>query len=157
MLDCCSYLSHALERVFNFFVWQPGHFWAVSAVFGVLFAAAILAKIRFPKIHGWPLLVAFLLWLFMGFAERDCVIHHADIRIDVVFIWPCFFVATAVLVAAFLGRLVYAVRAARDEDRDEGMANSLPLKFLRAVGATKRDKQENTPTAPPLSDQDHCL
>jgi hypothetical protein len=147
--DFCLYVSHNFEWVFDFFVWQPGHFWAVSAVFGVLFAAAIVAKTRFPKIHCWPLLVAFLLWLFLGFSERDCVIRKVDIRIDVVFVWPFFFIGTALLVVVFIVGLVYAVKAAKEEDRADGIASSSPLELIRVVGTAKAEGRGNTPASPP--------
>ncbi len=97
--------------VSDFFVLQPGHFWAVSAVFGILFLAALIAKNRFPQIWCWPLLIALLMWLFFGLSERDNVIRNVDIRIDVVFVWPFLFAGTALLIGLFILSLIRAIIA----------------------------------------------
>lgn len=85
--------------MFKFFVWHPGRMWAVSAVFIVLFLAALIAKGRYPQLRSLPLLVASLVWFILGFLERDALIHKANIRIDIVCLWPLVFGLTAVLIA----------------------------------------------------------
>jgi hypothetical protein len=148
MCDFCLGFSHNGKWLFDFFVGHPGHFWAGAAIFGVLYAIAYGSKTIFPKIQYWPLLANFLLWAFLGFSEHDCVVHKVDIRIDVVLLWPWFFFGTAAFVVVFVVGLAYAVWAAKDEDRREGLASSLPLELMRAVGHAKPEDRENTSASP---------
>jgi hypothetical protein len=149
---------HFLDWVSDFFQDQPDHFWAVSAVFGVLFVAALLAKTRFPKIHCWPLLIAFLMWLVFGFLERDNVIHKANIRIDILLIWPFFFAGTALLIVLFIGLfilgLVRAARSAKEESRNGDGASSLSLGLIRAVRAAKGESRGDAASSSPCSPLD---
>jgi hypothetical protein len=99
--------------MFDFFVWHPGRMWAVSAVFGVLFLAAIMAKPRYQGLHCLPLFIAFIIWLALGFLEYDAWIHKANIRIDVVFGWPVVFAVTALLITFSVLSLIRTIRRRR--------------------------------------------
>jgi hypothetical protein len=114
------------NNVFDFFAWQPVHIWAVAAVFGLLFLAAILAKAHYPQLRSLPLFIAFVMWLAFGFGEREAVIHRANIRIDIVFGWPFFFAGTALLIGLFILSLIRAVRAAK-ERKITTLFTSLPI------------------------------
>lgn len=105
------FLWWVFEFIADFFVWQPSHFWAVSAVFGVLFLAALMAKTRFPQIRCWPLFIACLMWLVFGFLELDNVIHKPNIRVDILLIWPFIFTGTALLMGPFILGLIHAAIA----------------------------------------------
>jgi p-aminobenzoyl-glutamate transporter AbgT len=87
--------------------------WVVSAVFGVLFLAALMAKSRYPRLRCLPLLIVFFIWLVLGFLERDALIHKANIRIDVVFLWPFIFAVTAILIAISVLNFIRLVKRYR--------------------------------------------
>jgi len=138
--------DNVVRFVFHFFMWvcdffqdQPVHFWAVSAVIGILFSAALMAKTRFPKVHCWPLLIAFLMWLLFGFLERDNVIHKANIRIDILFIWPFFFAGTALLIVLFILGLIRAVMA-KKMGKDHSAVIHQDHQLIRGVIAKKARK-----------------
>jgi hypothetical protein len=101
---------------FDLFVGQPGHFWAVSAMFGVLALAALVARFCCPQIRSLPMsiasfvmFIASFVWLVFGFLERECVIHKSNIRIDIVFFWPILFGGTAILIGVFVICIMRAV------------------------------------------------
>jgi hypothetical protein len=102
------------ESFVKFFVWQPGHIWAISAVFGVLFLAALMAKTRYPQVRCLPLFIAFLVWLAYGFWEREAVIQRWDIRVDILFGWPLLFGGTAI---AIIRSAQSVLRAAGNHDK----------------------------------------
>ncbi|MHB1037655.1 MAG: hypothetical protein ACYC35_24335 [Pirellulales bacterium] len=95
----------------EFLVWQPVHIWCVSGLFGVLFCAALVAKMRYARIRSVPLLAASLVWLAYGFWEREAVIHRWDIRIDLFFGWPVLFGGTVIAVALFMRSVIGALDA----------------------------------------------
>jgi hypothetical protein len=82
----------------EFFVWQPGHIWAISAVFGVLALAALVARPRYPQIRCLPLSITFLVWFAYGFWEYNAYVERADIRVDLLFGWPLLFGGTAIAI-----------------------------------------------------------
>jgi hypothetical protein len=105
-----------LRGIVDFLVWHPGHFWAISIVFGVLALAALVVRICYPQIRSLPMsiasvvmFVASFVWLVFGFLERECVIHKSNIRVDILFIWPILFAGTAILIGIFVISLIRAV------------------------------------------------
>jgi hypothetical protein len=82
----------------GFFVWQPGHILAISAVFGVLFLAALVARTRYPQIRCLPLLIACLVWCAYGFWEHKAYVERANIRVDLLIGWPLLFGGTAIAI-----------------------------------------------------------
>lgn len=88
-----------LESIIRFFVWQPVHIWGISAVLGVLFLAALLAKRRYPQTRCLPLFIATLAWLVYGFWEHKALVERMKIRVDLIFIWPIVFCVTAIAIA----------------------------------------------------------
>lgn len=101
----------------GFFVWQPVHIWLISALFGVVFLAALVMKRRYAEIRCLPLLIAFLVWLAYGFWEREAVIQKWDIRVDLLFGWPLLFCGTAIAVVLFVQSVI---RARRSKERERG-------------------------------------
>lgn len=104
------------KAIVEFFVWQPAHFWAVAAVFGAVFFVAIIVKKRYhPQLRALPMLIVSIMWLIMGYLEWRAKIQGANIRIDILLIWPFFFSVTAVLITFFILSLIRAVREIRKD------------------------------------------
>jgi hypothetical protein len=101
------------ESFANFFVWQEGHIWAVSAVFGLLFLAALRLKTRYPQIRCLPLLIACLVWIAYGFWEHWAHIKRANIRVDLLFGWPILFSGTAIAILLSVQSVLRAIRISR--------------------------------------------
>lgn len=97
----------------EFFVWQPVHIWAISAVFGVLFLVALVAKTRYSRVRCLPLFIASLVWLAYGFWEQQAVIRRWDIRVDLLFGWPFLFGGTVIVIVLSIQSLIRAVRAVK--------------------------------------------
>ncbi len=91
-------MSEPWDRFTRFFVWQEGHIWLVSAVFGSLFLAALVAKTRYPQIRCLPLLIACLVWLGYGYWEHGAHLQRANIRVDLLLGWPILFPGTALAI-----------------------------------------------------------
>ncbi len=119
--------------VVGYFIWHPERIWAVAWAFGVLAAAAFLAKCRWPQVQWIPMLIAYLIWLLFGFLEHEAVACVAAIRVDVLFIWPLIFSGTAVLVGIFLCGLIHAVfSTCREAVSNRGrVKHSLGYELLR--------------------------
>jgi len=103
------------KSIVDFLVWQPGHFWAIAAVFGVLAVAALAAKFRYSQICCLPMLIAASLWGFFGFLEYQAFVERANIRIDIPFLWPLLFIATILLVLISLFSVIVAILCGKDE------------------------------------------
>jgi hypothetical protein len=101
----------------SFFIWQPVHIWAISALFGVLFLVALLMKNRYSQIRCLPPLIAFLAWLAYGFWERKAAAQKWDIRVDLLFGWPLLFGGTAIVVVLFVQSVI---RARKSDEREQG-------------------------------------
>ncbi|HEX4142182.1 MAG TPA: hypothetical protein VHY91_01420 [Pirellulales bacterium] len=99
----------------DFLVWQPGHIWAVAALFGLLLLAASAAKRRFPQVRNGPFLVAFLAWLAYGFCEYKARADRANIRVDLMLIWPILISLTVIALILSAQSVLRAIRCHRDK------------------------------------------
>ena len=106
---------------FGVFVGKPVLIWVVSAVFGVLFLAVLLAKHRYSLLRGLPLLFVSLMWLAYGFYERSLLVLENrggtlvyvpkyDIRVDLLIISPVLFFATAIAIALSARSVLRAIK-----------------------------------------------
>lgn len=93
----------------KFLVWQPTHIWAISAIFFVMFLAALAAKFRYSQLRCLPLFIISIVWLAYGFWERQAVISRWDIRVDLLFGWPLLFGGTLVAIVFSVQSLIRAV------------------------------------------------
>ena len=109
------FIGSLAHGVIHYFVWHPERIWGIAAIFGLLAIAVRLLKIRYPRVFWLPVLVACFVWVVFGFLERECVIHQANIRIDIFFIWPFIFGGTALLVGGSMLNIINAI--VNDEDR----------------------------------------
>jgi hypothetical protein len=102
-----------LLSLFRPFVGHPALSWEVSAVLGVVFLLACLAKTRYPLIRSVPLLIASLLWLASGFNEREVLIERANIRIDLFLIVPVLFFGTVIAILLSARSVLRAIESNR--------------------------------------------
>ncbi len=101
------------ESFAGFFTWQEGHIWAVSAVFGSLFLAALMAKTRYTQIRCLPLLIACLVWMAYGYWEHWAHIQRANIRVDLLLGWPILFPGTAIAIVLSGQSVLHAIKSNR--------------------------------------------
>jgi len=89
-------------RIFDVFTWHPARIWCVSAVLGVLFLLARMAKTRYCQVQSLPLLIVSVVWLAYGFWEQKAHRARWNIRVDLLLIDPVLFfgTTTAILLSA---------------------------------------------------------
>jgi len=99
--------------VIECFIGHPCRFWAVSAMFGAMFLTALVTKLLNPRLQCLPtciaLCVASLVWFSLGVVEENALVHQANIRIDILFVWPFAFVVTLIVVCVSVLNLIHAV------------------------------------------------
>lgn len=103
------------KSIVDFLVWQPNHFWAIAAVFGALAVVALVAKFRYPQVCCLPSLLAAIIWTVFGFLEYQAYVERANIRIDIVFLWPILFIATILLILISLLSVIVAFLCGKGE------------------------------------------
>jgi len=121
--------STGFRRFVDYFVWQPGHIWAIASAFGVLFLATLVAKARCSRIRCLPLLVAFLAWLTYGFWEREAFRERANIRIDLPFIGLFLFSTTAIAIILSIQSVLRVFRDGQSK-RPSALETSVDRKDL---------------------------
>jgi hypothetical protein len=99
------------ETLAAFFVWHPGHIFAIAGIFGALAVVALLAKLRFPEIACVPWIVAAAAWFGYGLWEYEAMIERANIRIDLLILWPVLFGITLLCVIVSTASVAWAAVA----------------------------------------------
>jgi hypothetical protein len=116
-----------LKSFIVFLVADPTRIWAVSAMFGVLFLAAFVAKTRYPQVPCVPLLIASIVWLAFGLHESNADLRKYNIPVDLVLFWlPFVFGGTALLTICFVGCLIYAVTATKQRSDGGSVGGDSP-------------------------------
>lgn len=106
-----------LKTITLFLTGPPSHIWPISAAFGVLALAALVARIGYPQVRRLPMLISSFLmfiacymWLAFGIHQSNPDLQSYNIRIDLVFIMPLLLGGTALLTIGSIWSLVRAVR-----------------------------------------------
>ena len=78
------------------FVWHPER---IAIVAGIFFVAFIVTQRHF---RAWPFLVAAIAWAVLVPWEYYCKVQEANIRVDLLLIWPLLLIITGwSLIAGF--------------------------------------------------------
>lgn len=102
-----------MNTVVVFLIWPTSHIWVVSAIFGVLSAAAFAAKYFYPQLRCWPLFMIVAMWLAFGVYQTYADLWRGNIRIDLVLIVPVLLGGTVVLTVLQLWSLLRALRSTK--------------------------------------------
>jgi hypothetical protein len=92
------------------FINNPTLVWCFAGLFALLGVVALVTRTRHYVLRTAMYFIAFGVWLAWGFMEREAVIERSNIRVDLLFILPFLYGATAGPVYLLVRNVIHAVK-----------------------------------------------